>query len=416
MEHMKGVLAVLLAILALLGPAQAEDIKLYTFPAPPYQIVSETPGAGTEVSGLTVDTVVCSADRAGRTTRIHASPPRRAIQLLINSQIDGYFAVDPSTYLDQIASRTNPVSLEKWHLISLADGEPAEAPRMGAVIGSNEEAWLRSRGKDIFLTVTTSEQLIALLHRQRIDQALMDHRVLESLSDTSGLRTQFLRYVPLHVYFNKDFASRNPGFIDAFNREIPRCINRSFDLDESETGDIRASAYDLFRELQALIPMEDAIRQGPQINSLSEILNLDAQWQALAPSHYSDMARRVADQDASVAMAQWQKRHETLVTEVMLTNSVGTLVAMSQLTSDFWQGDEPKFERHIRGDTRDIYVSPIRYDASTSRFQVTVSMPIIRKGQWLPAGVLVIGLDVEQALKAEGNVHYLTGVNGKASP
>jgi hypothetical protein len=92
----------------------------------------------------------------------------------------------------------------------------------------------------------------------------------------------------------------------------------------------------------------------------------------------------------------------------MLTNSIGTLVAMSRLTSDFWQGDEPKFERHIRSDTRNLYVSPIRYDASTTRFQVTVSMPVIVEGQWLPAGVLVIGLDVEQALKGAHHIRYLT--------
>jgi hypothetical protein len=357
-----------------------------------------------------VDTVACSAEQAGRDTSIYASPPRRAIQLLLNNQIDGYFAVDPSTSLDRLASRTNPVSLEKWHLISLADAEPAENPRMGAVIGSNEEAWLRAQGQEVFLTVRSPEQLVALLRRERIDQALMDYRVLESMGDTSGLSARFLRYVPLHVYFSRNFVSRNPGFIDSFNHGIPSCMNGSFDLDESETGEIRAAAYDLFRELQALIPMAEAIRSGPKVRNLSEILNLDAQWQALAPGHYSDMAKRVADQKASIAMAQWQKRHEALVTEVMLTNSFGTLVAMSQLTSDFWQGDEPKFEQHIGGGPRDIYVSPIRYDASTARFQVTVSMPIVVEGQWLPAGVLAIGLDVEQALKADGNVHYLTGV------
>lgn len=410
MGHFKGALAASLAILALHGPARADSIKLYTFPAPPYQVVTESPDTDTRVSGLTVDTVACSAERAGQNTRIHASPPRRAIQLLLNNQIDGCFAVDPSAALDRIASRTNPVSLEKWHLISLADKDPPANPRIGAVIGSNEEAWLQAQEQEVFLTVRSPEQLVALLRRERIDQALMDYRVLESLGDTSGLSARFLRYVPLHVYFSRQFVNLNPDFIDAFNREIPGCINGSFDLDESETGEIRAAAYDLFRELEARVSMAEAIRKGPPIDSFSEILNLDAQWQAMAPTQHSDMARVVADQEASIAMAQWQETHDSLVTEVMLTNNLGTLVAMSRLTSDFWQGDETKFQTHVNDDTGDIYVSPIRYDASTSRFQVIVSKAVAAEGPLLPAGVLIIGLDVEQTLKAAGHPHYLSGI------
>lgn len=409
MEHVKAVLAVSLAILALPGLALAENIELFTFSAPPYQIVSETPGPGGGVRGLTVDTVLCAATGAGRQIRVHSAPPKRATQFLVNNLIDGYFAIDPSAALDQVASRSNPVSLEKWQLISLADSPTPEHPRMGAVMGSNEEAWLRAQGQNVYLTVRTPEQLIALLHRQRIDQVLMDQRVLESLGNTEGLTSRFLRYVPLHVYFSSGFVTRNPGFIDTFNRQIPACINASFDLDEAETAQIRAIAFDLFTELEAKIPLPAAIRQGPDIKSLSEILNLDAQWQALAPQHHSDMATRVADQQASVAMAQWQRSHQPLVTEVMLTNSIGTLVAMSQLTTDFWQGDEPKFAHHIGKPAASIYVSPVRYDASTSRFQVIVSLPIRVEDQWLPAGVLAVGLDVEQALAGEPYVRYLNG-------
>jgi hypothetical protein len=37
-------------------------------------------------------------------------------------------------------------------------------------------------------------------------------------------------------------------------------------------------------------------------------------------------------------------------------------------------------------------------------------MPVIVEGQWLPAGVLAIGLDVEQALAGSRHVRYLTDV------
>lgn len=401
MKYSESVLAIVTAMILLPGSARAENIEYYTFPSAPYQVVSDIPGSDTAVTGLTVDVVRCATTNSGRQSRVRAAPQKRAIRFLENDMIDGYFAVDPSMYLDEVGFRTNPVSLEKWHLVSRPGSKPTEKPRIGAISGSNEEAWLLSKGKDIFMSVRTAEQLIALLDRDRIDQALMDQRVLADLSDTDNLSSRFLRYVPLHVYFSSGFVGRNPEFIDAFNRQIPGCINDGFDLDPTETAQISAIADDLFRSLEARVSLKAAIAAGPDTTSLSGILNLDAQWRALAPRHHSEMARIIAAQDASIAMNRWQKDHESLVTEVMLTNSIGALVAMSRLSSDFWQGDEAKFEHHIRKDASNLYISPIYYDESTSRFQVIVSKPIIAESRWLPVGVLIIGLDVEEALAGE---------------
>jgi hypothetical protein len=45
-----------------------------------------------------------------------------------------------------------------------------------------------------------------------------------------------------------------------------------------------------------------------------------------------------------------------------------------------------------------MYLSDIRYDASTSRFQVTVSAPVGPITDKLPKGVISLGLDIEEAL------------------
>jgi len=403
MKYSKNLLAIVSAMILLPGSARAENIEFYTFPSAPYQVVTDIPGSDPHVRGLTVDVVRCATASAGRESRVRAAPQKRAVRFLMNGLIDGYFAVDPSMALDEVAFRTHPVALEKWFLVSRSGSRPPEEPRIGAVSGSNEEAWLLANGEEIFMSVRTAEQLIALLDRGRIDQALMDQRVLANLSHSDNFTTQFVRYVPLHVYFGSGFVDRNPEFIATFNQQIPGCINEGFDLDQSENDQIRVIAHELFRSLEAAVPIRAAIEAGPDISSLSEILNLDAQWRAMAPGHYSEMARIIASQEASIAMNRWQKNQESLVTEVMLTNSIGTLVAMSGLSSDFWQGDEAKFERHIRKDPSNLYISRVYYDESTSRFQVIVSKPVIAAGHWLPLGVLVIGLDVEKALAGKSD-------------
>ena len=46
-----------------------------------------------------------------------------------------------------------------------------------------------------------------------------------------------------------------------------------------------------------------------------------------------------------------------------------------------------------------MWISPIRYDASTARFQVMVSFPVpLNEPNNGREGVLVLGLDIEHAL------------------
>ncbi len=402
-------LCVMLTLFAAEVSAGGEVIQFYSFSEPPYLIIEDDPILGKTVKGLTFETVTCAAAAAGARAKVDVVPQPRALLYLAKGEIDGYFAVDPSTTLDRVAIPTDPISLEKWHIVTRTDEPEPANPRLGAVSGSNEEAWLRSQGRQIYLAVRSPEQLIELLHRRRIDQVLMDNRVLQSLPGTEGLASRFVKYVPLYAYMSRRFVEKNPDFIRAFNRMIPNCIDHNFDLDPLETVQIRELAYDLLNELESKISMVDAIRNGINIRNLSEILNLDNQWRALSPTSHSALAKQVAASPTSSAFAAWTKEKRGLVTEIMLTNNLGTLVAMSRLTSDFWQGDEAKFEQHIRSDARDLYVSPIHYDASTSRFQVTVSLPILDEDRWLPAGVLIMGLDVEKALLSEDHLIYLHG-------
>ena len=97
-------------------------------------------------------------------------------------------------------------------------------------------------------------------------------------------------------------------------------------------------------------------------------------------------------------MKSWKAGQSGLVTEAMITNNLGSLVAMSRLTSDFWQGDEAKFQNIANGDDEALYLSPIRYDASTQRFQVMASTRIRSEATGEFEGILAIGLDVEEAL------------------
>lgn len=398
------------------GNGQANSVNLYTFPEPPYQEASKDNNGQPIITGLTVETLSCSAELAGWEPKITLAPQSRAIYALERNSIDGYFATDPSTDLDQKALRSDPVALEKWYFFSnSADIDPQNA-RIGVVNGSNEQAWLLDQHYDIFISVSTPQQLVALLERDRIDMALMDDQVMARLTARSAgegdptFAHQFVRYAPLYLYISQAFASRHPGFMDGFNTFLPDCITKQFELTPYEADGIRRVATPLIKAIEERLDYRKAIQSGPDIKNLADILLLDNQWQAVAPYSHSPLAGDIRALEASGILREFAAEHRDLVTEIMLTNSLGTLVAMSQLTSDFWQGDENKFRNLTDVSPEDLYLSPIRFDESTGRFQVTVSHPVIFDSAPSLAGVLVIGLDIERALTtSKGTENPQTG-------
>jgi ABC-type amino acid transport substrate-binding protein len=397
----------LLALLACVATATAcgqERVSLYTFLAPPYQELNGIIGGVQIISGLTVDTVTCATEKAGWEPYISLVPQSRAIYALRNNATDGYFAGHSTPELNRTLTHSNPVALEKWYFYNLKpDINPSRA-RIGVVNGSNEHLWLEDNGYDVFLTVSSAPQLLALLSRQRIDTALMDSRVMQSLLARSNelnkeqIYRRFLRYTPLYLYVSPDFNRRHPDFLDRFNTYLADCLNGQFALDEEERATLVALARELRDTLVAETDLLNAILSGPRMESLAGILKADSLWQALATKEETELARQITQLPASGQLARFVSRHRGLITEVMLTNDMGTVVAMSQLTSDYWQGDEPKFRELAGAESADaMYISPIRYDQSTGHFQVTVSVPVISGANSNPKGILVLGIDIGRA-------------------
>ncbi|HDZ37516.1 MAG TPA: transporter substrate-binding domain-containing protein [Marinobacter sp.] len=390
--------------------AQPSDLDLVTFEAPPYQTTMLNGREKARIEGETVETVTCAAKQAGRPVHVTPAPQKRAMYSLEQNSVDGYFAVGPSAELDAIATRSDPVALEQWYFFMLDPQIRPDQARIGAVDGSNEEAWLEANGYDIYLRVTSPGQLAALLERGRIDMALMDKRVMDGLNTTNKTNTDrlhslFLRYAPLYLYMSKTFQENHPEFLPAFNHALPACTKKTLTLNTWERSHIEALTNRLLAELTLRLDLQRALNAGPQPKTLAEVLAIDSKWQASAPMTAPPLAAHILSLPASHILKTWQQSHQGLVTEVLLINKMGTIAAMSQLTSDFWQGDEPKFLNVIGSEPSDdpqlrktLFISPIRYDQSTARFQVIVSVPVFPDDGDAAIGVIAVGLDIEKAI------------------
>ncbi|PSF07160.1 hypothetical protein C7H09_10200 [Marinobacter fuscus] len=400
-------------LIAASGTARAhhEIISLYTFSAPPYQ---HSEANIPVVIGETTTTVRCAMERAGFQSKISLMPQSRARYSLERNLVDGYFAVESSPVMDAMAEPTHPVALEEWYWFYTASSLPApEQVRIGVVRGSNEALWMEGHGLKPFISVASAEQLPALLERRRIDLALMDQRAMADLQEPGEkesvrLNSSFVRYAPLHLYVNRPFTDLHPEFLTRFNDELAHCSAPNVALSEQETARIQSVAKALAKDLSATLNLENAIAQGPESGNLTSILNKDMLWQVLAPHHPTPLADEILQLPASRTLARWQSEQASLVTEVLLTNESGAMVAMSQLSSDYWQGDENKFKNlvmeteHGPKSRTSMLISPVDYDPSTGRYQLTVSFPVpLAEPNNGLLGVLIFGLDIEQALKDE---------------
>lgn len=387
-------------------PLRADTLSLYTFHAPPFQI---EPAAGTvpyAVTGTTLETIECVTSRMGWDTRIRAVPQNRAIHALTNHTIDGYFAVRESSQLEPFARATDPVALEKWHLYSLGPIEDYRHARIGVVAGSNEATWLVQNGLDVHMQVSSTSQLLAILDRGRVDAILLDQHVMRThLSDQPAgerqrpeLESRFVQFASLHLYLSREFLAFNQPFLAGFNYHLPGCIKTEFQLDQHEADKVKALARLLLESLERDRGLAAHLINHVPYSSLEEILAFDRAWLAHAPDRHSALAVQLLATPTSQGLAEWQGLHGGLITEVFAMDEMGAITALSELTSDFWQGDERKFQATVSMAAGEVHLSPVHFDHSSRRFQVIASMPVRLHPQGRFIGAVAVGLDLERAL------------------
>jgi hypothetical protein len=71
----------------------------------------------------------------------------------------------------------------------------------------------------------------------------------------------------------------------------------------------------------------------------------------------------------------------------------GLTVAMSDPTSDYWQGDEAKWRETYPAGAGAVHVSEVDLDQSTQTYQSQVSLTVVDAGE--PVGAVTFGVNVE---------------------
>jgi hypothetical protein len=132
--------------------------------------------------------------------------------------------------------------------------------------------------------------------------------------------------------------------------------------------------------------------------SEDDIQRLDQQWRSETDAAKQPLIKDVLGNDLSAYLREVKEAGEGLYTEIFVMDAKGLNVGQSDITSDYWQGDEAKWQQTYAAGANAIHISGIEHDESSQAFQSQVSLPVLDPNSGEPIGAITVGIDVEQAL------------------
>ncbi|MCC1491832.1 cache domain-containing protein [Cognatishimia sp. F0-27] len=109
----------------------------------------------------------------------------------------------------------------------------------------------------------------------------------------------------------------------------------------------------------------------------SQIDALDQQWRAQVGTGSTPLIDAVMNNPASEFLRQQVALSGGAITEIFIMDSMGLNVAASGVTSDYWQGDEAKFQQTYAIGPDAVHFSDVEFDESSQSFQAQISMPVV---------------------------------------
>ena len=126
-----------------------------------------------------------------------------------------------------------------------------------------------------------------------------------------------------------------------------------------------------------------------------EIDALDRQWRRETSATSHPLIDQVLGNPLSQHLMALRNGQHGVVTEVFVMDSRGLNVGQSNVTSDYWQGDEAKWKETFLVGPGAMLIDEIELDESTQTFQSQVSMPIVDPATGEVIGAITVGIDVE---------------------
>ena len=136
--------------------------------------------------------------------------------------------------------------------------------------------------------------------------------------------------------------------------------------------------------------------QNAKAIGLDAIKKRDAEW--MAKTGVDAGMKEIMENEPAKELAKIESS-QPFYFELFLMDNQGANVAMTNKTSDYWQGDEEKFTKAFKGGSGEVFVAAAEFDDSANAYLIQVSVPVIADGKAI--GVLTIGVNLDELEAAQ---------------
>ena len=129
-----------------------------------------------------------------------------------------------------------------------------------------------------------------------------------------------------------------------------------------------------------------------------QIIALDKSWRAEVGAASTPTIDPVLNGVVADMLRAMRDESEGLFTEIFVMDNLGLNVAASDTTSDYWQGDEAKWQQTYSVGPDALHISEIEFDDSTGFYQSQASLSITDPATGAVIGAVTFGINVQNLM------------------
>lgn len=128
----------------------------------------------------------------------------------------------------------------------------------------------------------------------------------------------------------------------------------------------------------------------------AEIDRLDKQWRAETKNASQPLIAQLMGNPLSSFLIRKKAESLGLFTEIFVFDAKGLNVGQSSVTSDYWQGDEPKYQETFAKGPDAVLIDEPEYNAETKSTRQQVSFVIIDPDTKEPIGAATVEINTDE--------------------
>ena len=130
----------------------------------------------------------------------------------------------------------------------------------------------------------------------------------------------------------------------------------------------------------------------------ADIDRLDQTWRSEVGSGSSEIITEVLENTAAAFLRDQLNEAGGVISEIFVMDARGLNVAASDVTSDYWQGDEAKFQETFPVGADAVHLGEVEFDESSQTYHGQSSVAFIDPETNQPIGAMTVGVNAEALL------------------